>query len=756
MTVYEMLSGEKPFKGDRAHIIVEHSALPVPPLAAKVPGLSQRLCQAVEKGLAKSAADRFPTCRDFAAAIVAELAVLPPEPDTARLLCPSCKNILKLPQKAAGKIGRCPRCREAVDVATDLCSLWLESEERHDRALAGEKNPRAVSPIDEDVNPISTRAKQRWGLKEWGVALLAACFGFGVGYLPGASRYAALKADLSRLQSENGRLRAVVRADAPAQDIRQLKALAVPDAIRLVKLNEGTLYLDSLTTLSPEVASVLSQYKDGLSLNGIKRLSTEAETAMARHSGGLQLEGLVAVESVALATTLASGVWGSFGYVNLRNVTEISPEVATALRATARGSLTIGLREPSPAVLTALGRGTSHLSLPAVSSLTESAVDALCAAGGNYYLDLPALASISSAVAARLASRRGGMGLGVPTLSDEAAIALATSSDGIWLSMLERVPPAGLAALKNKLGSGLPSQLYTPLERFLWCVTGWPKLLLLASLSMIASLVLVSVYLGWRLQKHRPEMKPTVEQVKAAYGPVILAIAILAGWITFLSLKVLPPRWKLLDDRGQSFGWSEFAGLDWLLCGLSLAICGAVVFCFLAARRTVMVGEYVWGMTSYAHAAGWVGLACGVCGSVLLFFMLRDVAWSTAARLAWTPRNGGLWFGWLCLGLPWMYLLLPIAALLEYVRRISPRASPSFRACVAGLGTVDGGVIPWSRFASYVWKPDHLELTLKREYMGRPIRLRGVVPPEQREVAQSFLAARIPGQGPPTIGRESS
>jgi eukaryotic-like serine/threonine-protein kinase len=63
VTVYEMLAGEKPFKGDRAHIIVEHSAMPVPPLAAKVPGLPQSLCMAVEKGLAKTAADRFSTCR---------------------------------------------------------------------------------------------------------------------------------------------------------------------------------------------------------------------------------------------------------------------------------------------------------------------------------------------------------------------------------------------------------------------------------------------------------------------------------------------------------------------------------------------------------------------------------------------------------------------------------------------------------------------------------------------------------------------
>ena len=130
VTVYEMLSGEKPFKGDRAHIIVEHSALPVPPLAAKVPGLPQSLCMVVEKGLTKKSEDRFATCSEFAEAVLADLAPLPWEPGTVRLLCPGCKNILKMPKQAAGRTGKCPRCRDALDVAADLGSLWLEAEDR--------------------------------------------------------------------------------------------------------------------------------------------------------------------------------------------------------------------------------------------------------------------------------------------------------------------------------------------------------------------------------------------------------------------------------------------------------------------------------------------------------------------------------------------------------------------------------------------------------------------------------------------------
>ena len=178
VTVYEMLAGEKPFKGDRAHIIVEHSAMPVPPLSGRVRSLPGSLCMAVEKGLAKTAADRFRTCSEFASAVLADLAVLAPEPDTVRLLCPSCKNILKLPQKAAGRTGKCPRCREAMDVAADLGSLWLEAEERG-VGIAVSTTVQSLAPLEEFAEE---KPRWRWGMMEWGAIALAACCGLMVGY----------------------------------------------------------------------------------------------------------------------------------------------------------------------------------------------------------------------------------------------------------------------------------------------------------------------------------------------------------------------------------------------------------------------------------------------------------------------------------------------------------------------------------------------------------------------------------------------
>ena len=209
VTVYEMLSGEKPFKGDRAHIIVEHSALPVPPLSAKVPGLPQSLCMAVERALSKNAVERFTTCSKFAAAVVADLVVLPPEADTVRLLCPSCKNILKLPQKAAGRTGKCPRCQAAMDVAANLGSLWLESEERGDGASG---RGQAVVPPQLSTEAFAEASSRwRWGVREWAAVALAACCGLAVGYPWGVSMNAAkaqreFRAAESAWQSERAKL----------------------------------------------------------------------------------------------------------------------------------------------------------------------------------------------------------------------------------------------------------------------------------------------------------------------------------------------------------------------------------------------------------------------------------------------------------------------------------------------------------------------------------------------------------------------
>ena len=263
VTVYEMLSGEKPFKGDRAHIIVEHSAMPMPPLSGKVPGLPQSLCMAVEKGLAKTAADRFQTCGEFAAAVVAELAVLPPESDTVRLLCPSCKNILKLPQKAAGKTGRCPRCREAVDVAADLGSLWLEAEERGGGLTATGDTATPSSPLEklDDQEPQSAPLKKTWRVVHWAAVGAAAIASLIAGSLWGGSRQQARAAkqhaeEVRRLEGDADDAKMSQR-DAEGK-VKDLEQRVRDQENTIAKLEKAKTERDSLAVENQRLTKVLA------------------------------------------------------------------------------------------------------------------------------------------------------------------------------------------------------------------------------------------------------------------------------------------------------------------------------------------------------------------------------------------------------------------------------------------------------------------------------------------------------------------
>jgi formylglycine-generating enzyme required for sulfatase activity len=131
--VYEILAGVRPFAGENAHIAVEVLTLSVPPLCQHRPDLPATLVDAVHRGLAKKCAERFATCREFSKAVLRHVPVLEDEPNVARLLCPRCENILKLPTSAAGQRGKCPKCKTRMEVAYDLGALWQVDEARLQR-----------------------------------------------------------------------------------------------------------------------------------------------------------------------------------------------------------------------------------------------------------------------------------------------------------------------------------------------------------------------------------------------------------------------------------------------------------------------------------------------------------------------------------------------------------------------------------------------------------------------------------------------
>jgi len=129
VTVYEMISGSKPFRGDREHIGVEHCTVPPPPLDIVGLRIPPTLQTAVERALAKRPEHRFETCTAFARVALAEVPPLRLETGSARFLCPSCRTIIRLDASRAGTAGMCKQCRGVLEVASDLSALWLRDEQ---------------------------------------------------------------------------------------------------------------------------------------------------------------------------------------------------------------------------------------------------------------------------------------------------------------------------------------------------------------------------------------------------------------------------------------------------------------------------------------------------------------------------------------------------------------------------------------------------------------------------------------------------
>lgn len=69
IVVYEWLTGNPPFRGTITEIAIQHATRPPPPLRNSVPTIPVGVEQAVAKALAKDYRQRFPTVRDFAAAL---------------------------------------------------------------------------------------------------------------------------------------------------------------------------------------------------------------------------------------------------------------------------------------------------------------------------------------------------------------------------------------------------------------------------------------------------------------------------------------------------------------------------------------------------------------------------------------------------------------------------------------------------------------------------------------------------------------
>jgi serine/threonine protein kinase len=510
VTVYEMLSGDKPFKGDRAHIIVEHSGLPVPPLAAKVPGLPQSLCMAVEKGLAKKSEDRFSTCREFAAAVLAELAVLPPEPDTVRLLCPSCKNILKLPKKAAGKTGKCPRCQTAMDVAADLGSLWLESEERDGGPVVTAESSREVAtPQYESLETTRAERPGPWSRKPSWIAVLAACLGLAAGY--GACvlhAHARVGTDFAYPvfwfdETDSLTSLSVAEARSYVQKLREdWRARVVP------------LSFDAVTSISPEVARELAQAPvDMLSLDGLTTMPPAVASELGAFSGGLTLNGLKGLAPACVPLLCANkNLW-----LQLNGLEDISPDLATALAAVPELSLD-GLEtiEPATAKLLATNRGS--LSLGGLADLPVETVRHLATTKDSFQVSVGGnlTAEVAAALAPPATNQRPRLSLrNVGSLSVAAAGALPRADFHLHRARLSAESVAVMQARKmGEIGLEDPVDLTPAVAKMLVRHPGGFYLCANAIRDDVAR-VLVEPQIGTPLTLHVPELAPTTARILA-------------------------------------------------------------------------------------------------------------------------------------------------------------------------------------------------------------------------------------------------
>lgn len=128
VTVYEWVSGIRPFRGETAHPVVEILTMEVPPIAASGQRLPRSLIEAISRGLAKTPDKRFQTCGQFAGAVLESVPDVPVDTTLVRLQCPCCLGVVILSKMRAGQATVCPSCKASLWVAEDLSALWPAQE----------------------------------------------------------------------------------------------------------------------------------------------------------------------------------------------------------------------------------------------------------------------------------------------------------------------------------------------------------------------------------------------------------------------------------------------------------------------------------------------------------------------------------------------------------------------------------------------------------------------------------------------------
>ena len=140
VSVYESIAGRRPFESLVAADLARAHGVMVPDSLSKVrPGVPEASAAAINRGLAKDPSLRFETCVGFARAVLASLQ-RPTFPETIRLTCPHCCQLLSVGPESAGRSGSCPQCKSRIVIAEDLQSLVDPAE----RGKQGKLPPKPI------------------------------------------------------------------------------------------------------------------------------------------------------------------------------------------------------------------------------------------------------------------------------------------------------------------------------------------------------------------------------------------------------------------------------------------------------------------------------------------------------------------------------------------------------------------------------------------------------------------------------------
>jgi serine/threonine protein kinase len=486
VTVYEMLAGQKPFTGSVAHIVIEHCTMPVPPLASRTQGLPASLCAAVEKALAKWPEDRFKTCGEFATAALRDVLPSQREPNMARLLCPSCSTILRMPTSAGGKVGKCPNCKAEMRIAKDLSALWLGGEEDGNRAAlsgqqfqtvvfepaAGEPQPLIDDPAaSPPIKAILPRRQLAWIIAPMLAAVALSMIAGLLSHMRWKAQHerqvAALIAEqTARSQAAEGewqkkvaaaeeRIAVVTLAKREADeqikelrdDVKQLEAMVAENEARVAEVRVG----EEVAMESEDEEMAAEPSAETEEVNGHQNPMHDA-VAGSQSAPGTEILTAEVFHDLAQRHGRGGGANSVNIELDLKRYSTFSSEAVALLRIGYSQLAIVGTTSLSDDQAEVLGKTKGTLNLDCVTMLTDKQAASLARHEGILYLN--GLTTISDVQAENFAKRSGSarkpsrLSLnGLATLSDQQARSLAKHSGYLYLD--------GVAALTDKQAADL-------------------------------------------------------------------------------------------------------------------------------------------------------------------------------------------------------------------------------------------------------------------------------------------------------------